>query len=76
MLNGEDHPCAPAELSILSAHVAELVLTEGRYHQVRRMFASQGLTVTALHRSHFGEYDVAQIEPGKWQDLSSQLASM
>ncbi|HEY9155451.1 MAG TPA: pseudouridine synthase [Opitutaceae bacterium] len=73
MLTGEKDPCAPAELSILSAHVAELVLTEGRYHQVRRMFASQGLTVTALHRSHFGEYNVASLQPGSWLDLSAQL---
>ena len=74
MLSGEQHPCASAELTFLSANIAELVLTEGRYHQVRRMFASQGLTVTALHRSHFGEFDVAQLEPGTWKDLSSQLS--
>jgi len=73
LLNGEKDPCAPAELTILEPRVAELVLTEGRYHQVRRMFASQGLTVTALHRSHFGEHDVAGITPGMWVDLSTQL---
>jgi 16S rRNA pseudouridine516 synthase len=73
VLSGEDVPCAPAELKILSPNIAELVLTEGRYHQVRRMFASQGLNVTALHRSHFGEYEVASLQPGTWRDLSSQL---
>ena len=73
MLSGEDQPCAPAELTFVSAHIADLVLTEGRYHQVRRMFASQGLTVTTLHRSHFGEHEVSTIAPGTWRDLSAQL---
>ena len=73
LLSGEKDPCAPAELSILEPRVAELILTEGRYHQVRRMFASQGLTVTALHRSHFGEHDLATLALGTWTDLSVQL---
>ncbi len=47
MLPGEEKPCAPAGLRWPDARTAELTLTEGRYHQVRRMFASQGCEVIA-----------------------------
>lgn len=51
-LDGE--ACLPAELRWPGPADAELVLTEGRFHQVRRMFAAVSLTVAALHRSDFG----------------------
>jgi 16S rRNA pseudouridine516 synthase len=71
MLDGEKEPCAPAQLRITDtdATTAEVTLTEGRYHQVRRMFASQGCTVLALHREKFGDLDLRDIEPGKYRDL-------
>jgi 16S rRNA pseudouridine516 synthase len=67
VLQGEDKACLPAELIILDDLHARLTLNEGRYHQVRRMFASQGWEVTALHRSHFGEYSLGDLEAGKWR---------
>jgi 16S rRNA pseudouridine516 synthase len=68
-LNGEDKPCLPAKLEILDDLHARLILSEGRYHQVRRMFASQGWEVLSLHRSHFGEYDLGDMEAGKCRML-------
>jgi 16S rRNA pseudouridine516 synthase len=68
-LEGEEKPCLPARLGILSPREARLELTEGRYHQVKRMFASQGLTVLRLHRSRFGEFDLAGLQPGEWKLL-------
>ena len=62
-------PCAPAALEATGPRAARVTLTEGRYHQVKRMFASQGRTVTRLHRVSFGEYDVAGLKPGEWRDL-------
>ncbi len=54
-LEGDDRPCLPAELSIfLDATEATLILHEGRYHQVRRMFAAVGNHVIALTRTHIG----------------------
>jgi 16S rRNA pseudouridine516 synthase len=67
MLRSEDTPCLPAKLELLDAHRAKLTLTEGRYHQVRRMFASQGWNVVTLHRSRFGEYEIDGLAPGKWR---------
>lgn len=70
VLEGETEPCAPAELKILSHHVAEVTLTEGRYHQVRRMFAATGSTVLKLHRTRFGDLGVEDLPAGQWKELS------
>ena len=68
-LEGETEPCAPAELCNRGPREAELTLTEGRYHQVRRMFSSQGLTVTALHRERFGDLTLGDLAPSAWREL-------
>jgi 16S rRNA pseudouridine516 synthase len=69
LLTGETDPCEPAELRILNSRTAELTLTEGRYHQVRRMFASQGFEVLTLHRARFGPLDLGELAAGKWREL-------
>ncbi len=69
LLEGEKAPCAPAVLQIRGPRVAELTLTEGRYHQVRRMFAATGATVLALHRERFGGLDLQGLEAGQWREL-------
>ncbi len=69
VLEGEAAPCAPAELKILSPREAALTLTEGKYHQVRRMFASQGCEVLTLHRPHFGPLDLGDLPAGQWREL-------
>lgn len=50
-LRGDSKPTKPAKLTIIDSHNAELEITEGRYHQVKRMFAATGNKVVALHRS-------------------------
>ena len=68
MLEGEDKPLAPAVLEPLSETVARLTITEGRYHQVRRMFAAVGNHVEALHRDRIGGLDLpADLEPGRYR---------
>ena len=54
MLEGDDKPLLPAELVIESPTFARVTLHEGRYHQVRRMFAAVGNHVQALHRAAIG----------------------
>ncbi len=73
LLADEKDPCLPAELRIIDSTTADLVLTEGRYHQVRRMFASQGLEVLTLHRSHFGTLDLGDLPAGEWRELPLNL---
>jgi 16S rRNA pseudouridine516 synthase len=67
MLRSEDKPCLPAKLEIVSARTARLTITEGRYHQVRRMFASQGWHVEKLHRERFGPHALADLAEGEWR---------
>lgn len=55
MLEGEDKPLLPARLDVLTPVSARLTITEGRYHQVRRMFAATGNNVIALHRESIGD---------------------
>jgi 16S rRNA pseudouridine516 synthase len=69
LLKDEKEPCAPAELRIISPREAELTLTEGRYHQVRRMFASQGAEVLTLHRARFGHLELGDLAAGQWREL-------
>lgn len=69
MLRGEEKPCLPAQLEIVDERHARLSLMEGRYHQVRRMFASQGWHVTSLHRSWFGGYTLDELGVGEWRLL-------
>jgi 16S rRNA pseudouridine516 synthase len=68
-LKDEPEPCAPAELRILSPREAALTLTEGRYHQVRRMLASQGCEVLTLHRVRFGHLELGDLPAGQWLEL-------
>ena len=68
-LKDEPAPCAPAELKIISPREAELTLTEGRYHQVRRMLASQGCEVLTLHRARFGHLELGDLPAGQWREL-------
>lgn len=67
LLDGEEKPCLPARLECLDSTHARLTLTEGKYHQVRRMFAVCGLTVVALHRSRFGPYTLEGLAEGQWR---------
>ncbi len=69
VLDGEDAPCAPAELKIVAPREAELTLTEGKYHQVRRMFAACGATVRTLHREKFGALALDDLPAGQWREL-------
>ena len=69
-LEREDEPLLPAALAITDARTVRLTLTEGRYHQVRRMFAAVGNHVVALHRSAIGSLTLDDLAPGTWRVLN------
>jgi len=72
MLDSETDPLAPAILEPVGEKQALLTITEGRYHQVRRMFAAVGNHVTALHRDRIGGLELpAGLAPGQWRILDS-----
>ena len=67
-----DFTARPARLSILGPSLAEVVIAEGKFHQVKRMFEAVGREVLELHRSAFGplELDPALAE-GQWRELTA-----
>ena len=72
MLESEDKPLKPAELEVFDETHARLTLHEGRYHQVRRMFAAIGNHVTELARSRIGALGLENVEEGEWKVLSDK----
>ncbi len=73
MLEGEDKPLAPAHLEVVSETETLLSVTEGRYHQVRRMFAAVGNHVEELHRERLGGLTLPEgLAPGQWKLLSAE----
>ena len=73
MLENETSPLAPATLETIDARHARLTITEGRYHQIRRMFAAVGNHVTALHRDRIGGLALpADLEPGAWRIVTPE----
>ncbi len=77
-LRDDDEPTAPARVIVHSDQVIELVITEGRYHQVKRMLAAVGNHVTALHRVRIGAIALdPALAPGQWRTLTeAEIASV
>ncbi len=71
MLESETTPLAPATLEAVEPRHGRLTLTEGRYHQVRRMFAAVGNHVDALHRSRIGGLGLDDLPSGQWRALDA-----
>ena len=51
--------------------LARITTIEGRYHQVRRMFAAVGNHVEALRRTRIGGLELGALEPGQWRLLEA-----
>jgi len=70
MLDGEEKPLLPAKLEVVDPKTVRLTITEGRYHQVRRMFAAVGNHVVTLHRERIGGITLPEdMEPGQHRIL-------
>lgn len=72
MLESEHKPLKPAELDVIDDTHVRLTLHEGRYHQVRRMFAATGNHVTALQRIRIGNLELDGLAEGEWKLLSEE----
>ena len=73
LLEGDDKPLLPADLEVHSPTSAHLTLREGRYHQVRRMFAAVGNHVTALHRDRIGGLELPDtLVSGQWRIMTAE----
>jgi len=77
MLESETTPLAPAQLEVLAPRKARLTVTEGRYHQVRRMFAAAGNHVETLCRVSVGGLGLSELPAGEWRALDvDEVASI
>lgn len=68
-LQGEQKATLPATLEVISPLDVCLTITEGRFHQIKRMFAAVGNRVVSLHRQKIGAVNL-DIDVGQWRYLS------
>ncbi|TBV76943.1 pseudouridine synthase [Pseudoxanthomonas winnipegensis] len=71
LLESDPKPLLPAELDVIAPRQVRLTLREGRYHQVRRMFAAVGNHVETLHRSRIGGLALGDLPEGQWRALDA-----
>lgn len=72
-LHGERQRVRASAAIATASHALDLTLTEGKYHQVKRMLAAVGNAVTGLHRWRIGAFDLPpELAPGQWRWLSPE----
>ena len=73
VLDDDPKPVRAAACIAIDSQCLDLTLTEGKYHQVKRMLAAVGNRVEALHRSRIGTLELPpDLEPGHWKWLSAE----
>ncbi|MEG0052077.1 MAG: 16S rRNA pseudouridine(516) synthase [Comamonas sp.] len=73
VLDDDPKPVKAAACEQVDEHVLDLTLTEGKYHQVKRMLAAVGNRVEGLHRWKMGELELpADLAPGQWRWLTAE----
>jgi len=76
-LADEAQPVRAAACTAAGPHALRLTLTEGKYHQVKRMVAAAGNRVEALHRSAFGGLTLGdELPPGRWRFATAQEVAL
>lgn len=73
LLRGEREPCLPAQMEVIDDYNVNLTISEGRYHQVKRMFAALGNKVEALHRWRIGDVILDEnLQEGEFRPLTTE----
>jgi len=72
LMTGDTKPLKPALWTPSGLRTGHMILEEGRFHQIRRMFETLGNNVTALHRQQTGNLPLGDLKPGKYQILSAE----
>ena len=68
----DDNEIVSAAAELENPHSLLLTLTQGKYHQVKRMVAAAGNRVETLHRLRFGDWDCTGLQPGQWRFILPQ----
>jgi 16S rRNA pseudouridine516 synthase len=72
LLKDEDQPVLADAVEPVDSHILNLTISEGRYHQVKRMIAAAGNRVVGLHRESVGSLELGSLEPGQWRFLTQE----
>ena len=73
VLHDDPRPVRAAACALTGSHAMQLTLTEGKYHQVKRMLAAVGHEVVQLHRCRMGGFDLpTDLAPGQWRWLKPE----
>ena len=73
VLDDDPRPVRAAACVMRDSHALDLTLTEGKYHQVKRMVAAVGNRVEALHRARIGDLELdSSLAPGQWRWLTAE----
>ncbi|MCJ8271722.1 MAG: 16S rRNA pseudouridine(516) synthase RsuA [Psychrosphaera sp.] len=75
-LNNERGLTRPAKLEIIEPYEVVVTVHEGKYHQVKRMFAAIGNKVVSLHRESIGGIELGDLPPGEWRYLTDEEAKL
>ena len=75
MLGAEEKPLKPANWQQEGEKIGVMVLEEGRYRQIRRMFQTIGNEVVTLNRFQIGKLVLNDLEAGAWRTLTPQEIS-
>ena len=67
LLHDDNETVAASEATLRDDKTLILTITEGKYHQVKRMVAAAGNRVEALHRERFGDWDTQDLNTGEWR---------
>lgn len=67
MLHGEKKPLKSAKLEVISPNEVKIEIVEGKYHQVKRMFAAVSNRVLKLHRTKFADFEVGNLKEGEFK---------
>jgi 16S rRNA pseudouridine516 synthase len=76
LLESDVVPLKPVKLEVISPRHVRVTLTEGRYHQVRRMFAALGNHVTGLKRTAIGNLELGGLPEGEWRELTPEQRAL
>jgi 16S rRNA pseudouridine516 synthase len=76
VLRDDPAPTLPAVVKRVSEHEADILITEGRYHQIKRMGAAVGNRVESLHRSAVGPLELGDLPEGEWRFLTDEEAAL
>ena len=71
VLKDDPKPTAPAKIRRLSDREVEITITEGRYHQVKRMLGAVANRVDTIHRIAVGDLQLGELKSGEWRHLTA-----